>query len=323
MVLSRCFERSKEANKLGCISCHDPHKPIGPDQRVSFYRQRCLNCHREELGKNPDLVSCSLPPDQRRRQNVEDSCIHCHMQRYRASDIVHNASTDHRILRRPQKADDGSAGVPAGVDIPLALFHQGPVNPKDKERSRDLGIALTRLAVQGKIGGRQIQNALALLEKSLQPDDLEAWQEKAELLLLLGRKSQALGALETILKQEPKRELALVQAAALSEDADRAVDFWRRAVAANPWMAQYRAGLAQVSAHLGAWKESRRECQAWLLFIAANGAGPASIDARKLWIECLLQDRQVAEARAEFARIVALKPADLDQLKSWFDKLIN
>ena len=37
----------------------------------------------------------------RRRISPDDSCIQCHMPPYAASDVIHTASTDHRIPRKP------------------------------------------------------------------------------------------------------------------------------------------------------------------------------------------------------------------------------
>ena len=49
---SRCFRESR--GRLGCISCHDPHRLPDPEERVAYFRDRCLDCHSEGRG-------CSLP----------------------------------------------------------------------------------------------------------------------------------------------------------------------------------------------------------------------------------------------------------------------
>src|SRR5207302_10415190 len=98
-----------------------------------------------------------------------------------------------------------------------------------------------------------LKKALLLLERTLQPDDVEAWNHKAQLLVFLGRHSEALAALETILQREPDNELARVRAASLSSETERSIAHWRRAVAINPWMPEYHTSLARVLAHAGAW----------------------------------------------------------------------
>jgi hypothetical protein len=45
---------------------------------------------------------------------------------------------------------------------------------------------------------------------------------------------------------------------------------------------------------------------------------PENIDARQLQIECLIRAGKIPEARAEMARIEALNPPQLAQVKSWF-----
>src|SRR6266851_1714607 len=43
MHASRCYSGAK----LGCTSCHDPHAVPEPENRVDYYRRRCLACHTE------------------------------------------------------------------------------------------------------------------------------------------------------------------------------------------------------------------------------------------------------------------------------------
>ena len=47
MHLSRCFQAS--AGELGCASCHDPHELPAVDERTTYYRKRCLDCHGADL----------------------------------------------------------------------------------------------------------------------------------------------------------------------------------------------------------------------------------------------------------------------------------
>ena len=51
MKASRCYRGSE--GRLGCTSCHDPHRAPAPEEKVAIYRGRCLDCH----SKN----GCSLP----------------------------------------------------------------------------------------------------------------------------------------------------------------------------------------------------------------------------------------------------------------------
>ncbi len=313
MYLSSCFTRSHEPQKLGCISCHNPHQHVGPEQRFTYYRQRCLACHAELKAAKDKSVPCALDLTSRRLKN--DDCLACHMPHYSSTDIVHNASTDHRIVRRPRAIAPDPLAAAAG--IPLASFHRGRPKKGDKELLRDLGIALIRLSEKNLISPRQVDFAILLLEEALQNDakDGPAWEEKAKGLVLQNRSREGLASLETLLNLEPNRELAVTMAGTITQNLGQlgpAIKYWRRAAALNPWLPSYRANLAQLLAHQGSWDEARSTAQAWLRL------DPQNILGRKLWVQCLLQTGRREQARAEFARIESLRPPELEQLKNWF-----
>jgi hypothetical protein len=89
MRQSRCYRQSD--GRLGCISCHDPHRLPEPGERVAYYRGRCLECHAED--------ACRLPHAARIARSPEDDCTACHMPRSPAADIAHTALTRHTIPR--------------------------------------------------------------------------------------------------------------------------------------------------------------------------------------------------------------------------------
>src|SRR5262245_17601541 len=53
MYQSLCFQRSPAKDKMGCITCHNPHEAVAPARMVVHYRGRCLRCHQDR--------GCSLP----------------------------------------------------------------------------------------------------------------------------------------------------------------------------------------------------------------------------------------------------------------------
>jgi Flp pilus assembly protein TadD len=320
MCQSRCFVGSKEnpaqgRRKLGCTSCHDPHQHVGPEQRVAHYRQRCLECHRQH--------GCTLSEATRRRQVADDSCIACHMPRYPPADIAHASATDHRIVRHAAVASlpPGQRRSEAGRrrrEPALVPFHRPPDR---REAERDLGIALTNDLVQGLIQGKapppEARWAVGLLEASVRhdPEDLPAWEAKARVLTLADRKAEALAAYEAVLAKAPHREVSLAGAAMLARDlqqVEAALSYGRRAVAENPWQPKYHADLAQLLADRKAWDEARPHCEAWVRL------DPGSIEARMLWVRCLLQNGDKDRARAEFAKIERLRPANLPLLQARF-----
>jgi predicted CXXCH cytochrome family protein len=84
MHASRCY--SAAGGRLGCISCHDPHRKPEPEQAATFYRDRCLDCHADR--------GCALPLAQRQARAPDDSCIVCHMPRDPLSEVAHTATRD-------------------------------------------------------------------------------------------------------------------------------------------------------------------------------------------------------------------------------------
>jgi hypothetical protein len=315
MYASRCFRESPADNKLGCVSCHDPHvHVIEPAERVRHYRQSCLACH-EQRG-------CSLPREERLRTSPQDSCIDCHMPRQTIGNVPHTAATDHRILRARRPDDEPRAGpLPTGPGFPVVPFHAPPGAPTDPEAERDLGVVLLGpLSQTGKVAPQAYADrALGLLEGACarDPEDWEAWEAKANALWALGRRPDALATLQTVLTAAPRREGALVRAATLAQEqnqAEAAIDFWRRAAEVNPWQPSYRQSLCQLLARKGAWGDLRPQCEAWLRL------DPASTDARQTWVTYLLRTGRKNEARAEFAKLRALRPPNLGQLQAWFDE---
>jgi tetratricopeptide (TPR) repeat protein len=310
MYQSRCFRGS--AGRLGCISCHDPHVHVGPDERVAYFRDRCLKCHQDR--------GCSLPAEERRPRG--DSCIDCHMPPYGSSDVAHTAATDHRVPRRPGPAAAARPGRPPGggawFGLPVRPFQGEGKRPNDPEVGRDLGIALVMLNLQGKAPPGAFSNqAVALLDAALRDDpaDLEAGEARGHALTLQNRRAQALAAFEAVLDRAPDREAALAGAAQLAMDLqkhDLSLAYWRRAVAINPSLPDYRARLVALLVRKQAWDEVRAHCPTWI------GLDPENAEARMVWINCLLRAGDRDAAREEFARVEALRPPGLDKFRAWF-----
>ena len=317
MVLSRCYQSSQGDDKLGCITCHDPHHVrVKESQYAHHYREKCWKCHAPgdqiEKGKKP----CKVLLAERRQEN-QDNCLACHMRPYGTSDIAHAASTDHRILRLPAKGKPDHP--PASDAISLAHFHRGKPDLKDKESLRDLGIALSRFAIK-KRSNSGIRKAIDILERVLPdfPEDLEIWEEKGNALFYHGRNSEALAAFDTVLAKRPENEMTLVRAAFVAQrlgEAKLALNYWKKAVARNPWMVDYMANLTMLLVHQGAWDEVGTPCRQWLRL------NPGSVEARRILVEYLLRSNNQAEATVEFAGLVALDPGDSENLNSWFAKM--
>lgn len=76
---------------LTCISCHNPHVSVGITETNTF-NNACKNCHSEKY----DLCS----EDIKKRLEVKDNCVNCHMTKSKTIDIPHVVTTDHYI-RKP------------------------------------------------------------------------------------------------------------------------------------------------------------------------------------------------------------------------------
>ena len=137
---SRCFRASQ--GKLGCTSCHDPHRLPDPSIKAAYYRKRCLECHEKK--------GCSLPLAERQARGRGEDCIACHMPRSNTN-IVHVAETDHRIHRgapgagavRENRRD--APGMPGEV-VPREYSWALMSMEERRDAVRDLGVALATVA---------------------------------------------------------------------------------------------------------------------------------------------------------------------------------
>jgi hypothetical protein len=314
MRVSRCSQGSKGA--LGCISCHDPHVLPSPEKRVAYYRGQCLKCH--EGSHALTRRTCTFSMAERQQANG-NSCFACHMPRATSSDIAHTAVTDHRILRRPE-TEESEPSPPRLLpgEVPLVAFHADLLPPKDKDLSRDLGLALVSQARQTPQLGQQIAPlAEGLLDKTVKawPDDVPAREALGYALGAQARPAEALAVLEKLLAEVPQREQALSDAAMAAEGAgrtERSVDLARRAVASNPWNFYYRWQLAKVLAKRQEWHAATEAIG------EALRLDPTSINARELLIVCHLHSGKKEAAQKELDLLLALNPATQDELRRWF-----
>jgi hypothetical protein len=135
LLQSKC--KQKSGDRLTCTTCHDPHVSPPVEQRISYFRSRCLTCHGEAA-----FVSKHHPD--------EPDCTACHMPREKTADVAHEQLTDHRIQRGPGLSQAAKTGD-------LTMVGGGPA------RDRDLGLAYFQLALQGD--QQSGQKAMALLQQ--------------------------------------------------------------------------------------------------------------------------------------------------------------
>src|SRR5439155_25845824 len=80
MWRSACYRQSET---LTCVTCHDPHAPVAPAERVEHYRSICMSCHGDR--------GCLVPLASRVEKSGND-CIACHMP-HAATEVPHVAFT--------------------------------------------------------------------------------------------------------------------------------------------------------------------------------------------------------------------------------------
>ena len=172
---SRCYAESE--GRLGCISCHDPHRLPPEDAKNAFYRQQCLKCHASD-----DCIE-TMP----HRIERDDSCIVCHMPRRDSNNISHVTQTDHRILRQ---AVEGSGTKQQGK-VQLRFFDGAHNRMPEWEQNRAMGVAIW--SYLSKKGQQSPPDLERLLESALafHPSDGLALSTLGALAMQLGRTEQA------------------------------------------------------------------------------------------------------------------------------------
>jgi Tetratricopeptide repeat/Cytochrome c554 and c-prime len=312
MKASRCYRESN--GRLDCVSCHDPHQVPPAREKTSYFRQRCLECH-EQSG-------CKLAKTDRLAKTSDDNCMQCHMPRSKSVDIVHTATTDHRILRAPASQPAERPHTEAGPR--LVLLNGDQLSSRERSAmGRELAIALAlegpRLPYSPEV--RQIGSfVLSSLEQTitLRPDDLMARRMKAQTLALSGRRPEALRVVEFALRSAPDDEKSLEQylGYAIDEgDTRAALEPARRAVALNPWSSELRERLAYVSIQHESWDEALKQSH------EALRLNPFRRFSRMFVIECWLHQKDLKAAEAEYATLIALNPDQRESLSQWFAEL--
>jgi Flp pilus assembly protein TadD len=323
MYLSKCFRASAASNKLGCVSCHDPHELPEPSRRLSFYRERCLRCHEIRSSGEVATAITNAHSPLTTHHSPKDNCIECHMPRRASANVAHAAITDHRVVRRPDRIPEVPPESRAGVlpgQIPLLYFHRKLSDANDPEILRDLGIAminLTRVETRAEVRREICGRALPFLDMAVHrdPDDIGALEAQGYGFWVRGNLRQSLATLDNALARVPEREVcrddAARVAAQLGQDAT-AIAHWRKLLAANPWNGGGHYLLAKLLAEQNDWPSALEEAR-WSVRLEPNEVAP-----RVLLIAGHLRDGKKEDARREFEVIERLQPPQLEKLRAWF-----
>ena len=127
LELSKCYTATH--GQLTCSTCHSIHNPPAPGHEKESYRAACLTCHTVE--------SCTLKPEDPKREAAEDYCVQCHMEKRPVAGIAHSNDTKHRIVRYPGQPLPDVAFEQPTPDLPGLLWMNRPAGEAG-ERMPDL-----------------------------------------------------------------------------------------------------------------------------------------------------------------------------------------
>jgi predicted CXXCH cytochrome family protein len=234
LALSVC--RQKSGAKMSCTSCHDPHSSPSAEQRVSYYRAKCLACHGE--------------PFAAKHHADQLDCTSCHMPRTNSADVAHTQATDHRILRLPLMPLQGMASnaAPHLVRFPPEAM-QVSSESAGNDDPRDLALAWESLAENGMPGAAS--EAETSLRKAVtdKTDDPALLSGLAFVELQQGENQKARELYERALKSDPTLIDALANLGVLDArdgHVERAVRLWQDTFVRAPSRSPIGMNLARI-----------------------------------------------------------------------------
>jgi Tfp pilus assembly protein PilF len=242
--------------KLWCGSCHDPHSVPAASEKATYFRGKCLTCHRTS--------DCQAP--QASRQANGDNCAACHMPRNPPSDIDHVVFTDHSIRRRAAAA---SGSPPADAD--LVLFGGGETN------ARDLGLAYAMVGLREQ-NATYMDRAFHLLEETVARGGGDALTLAYLAEFYRDRKddAHALPLYEEAWRMDPTQSAVAAALGAYQMQRgnfEQAIRFWNQALAISPALLLVRTNLAAAFLRAGQPEQARATLRQALEFNPSFQAG--------------------------------------------------
>lgn len=292
---SKCFQN---AEALTCVSCHQPHEVLQPDERLAQHRQVCINCHQQQ--------TCRMPIADRNSRN-DNNCIDCHMPRS-PTEVTHVALTHHRIGIHSDLDSSGLNMAESTTTLESNGSRLLPLQPiehlSEADRSRSLGLAhlalvrmngksigqmphlnhaarLLRNAYESGIRDPEILTALAgiardfgldtrgisLAEQAIETDGVRmrdrmaAFDVLAELHFRNRRPQQSADYLKQLTRDNRSPMRWFLLGTVEGQNSKTGLDAFRKAVDTAPANIEYRRALVETLEHQGLSEEAERHRQ--------------------------------------------------------------
>ena len=238
LLRSACKRAS--GDRLTCTTCHDPHSSPAPEERVAFFRSRCLSCHTGQ-----QMASQHHPEEQ--------DCAVCHMPTRKTIDISHEQSTDHEIVAKPRRQAQSVStwGRQGFADL-------APIGGA-KVGEREFGLAYAELAERGD--QQSGQRALSILERLARSgvSDPEVLDQLGFLLQVSGSDKAATENYLAALHRNPSDLTAAANLAILyarSGRSDEAIVLLKQVTASDPSRTSAGLNLAFIECRQARKKEA-------------------------------------------------------------------
>lgn len=304
---SPCYIKSNGA--MSCLTCHDPHTKPEPEQRVAYFRSKCLTCHKIE--------QCNAAMAQQNSTHAAGGadCIPCHMPQHRPEDVIHVVAIDHWIRRDPAPEEwtaprKERSKEPLGKPMPYSPEYA----PQDKS---ELVLDLAMFAAR-----RGAVHQLASIEDVIgkaKPAGAEPYLYLAELELAAGKTDYAVQSYRRVTKQFPKLLAGYTGLAfALSRQGkyEDVLPAAQHAVESNPASADAYQQLGTALLGLG------RVNEAGPSFERAVRLRPFYIEARANLARAHAAAGDLQGAVAEYDRILAIDPLDIQTYSDLTELLV-
>jgi predicted CXXCH cytochrome family protein len=258
--LSGCKRAS--GDKMTCTTCHDPHGNPAPEERVQFYRAKCLQCHTQQK-----FVSLTAPHAHHPEQT---DCAACHMPRVSTVDIAHSQSTDHRIPRRKGEYETAASTVKlTNLGEQPAEAKLVPV-PGTTATPRDTAIATFDLIALGDLAATQpASDLLRQVNKQAAAPDPQVLSDLAWLAQHKQEDKQAAELYAEALTADPQNIAANTNYGVLLAQAGQLRDaarLWNQVFRLNPGISELGFDLGTIECALGNRPAAERILQRLLTF---------------------------------------------------------